>query len=127
MTNFFVSLLAFLVTVPIITWPFLYVVTMMITKNKRRAFQVSTDMSTLFAIIAVHLLIYEIWHVSLLWLLILLVLLSAVVFTWLFWKMGHEMNVYKILRGTWRFNFLLFMFSYLILFLYGIVDGLVNT
>lgn len=118
---------ACLVTLPILTWFILNFILNYLLKNKRRAFRISTDVSTFFAIIDVYLLINQIWSISLMWLLVLFVLLSGVAFTFIYWRGQHEFDSKKIIRSVWRFNFLIFMTASLVLLFYGLVEGLLRT
>lgn len=127
MGNIIAIVFALFVTIPIVTWVFLYFLFAFILKNKKRAFQISTDLSTFFAMIAVYLLIYQIWQISVFWLIIILILLCGMIFTTIYWKLGKDIEIRKMIRGIWRLNFLLFMSAYLLLFIYGMISGLINT
>lgn len=121
MVDFFATFVATMVTIPILAVIIIYWVARFVTKNKKRAFHLSVDLSTIFFIIAVHFLIVVIWEKSFLWLLLILLLLIAMVFVFLQWKFNNEIVFRKVWKGFWRFTFLLFSFSYFLLLIFGLI------
>jgi hypothetical protein len=93
-----------------------------ITKNTRRSVHVALDSTTILFIISVHFLIETIWGKSLFWLIILLMILIAMVFVFVHWKVKEEIILKKVMKGFWRFNFILFLVAYISLTLYGLIQ-----
>lgn len=122
MPLFFSSLLATLVTIPLLGYIIVFVAAKQLTKNHRRAVQAALDFSTLLLIISVHYLVMTIWGQSYLWAILLALLILAMVFTVLHWKIRQEIILQKVFRGYWRFNFVLFFFAYLGLTLFGLIQ-----
>jgi hypothetical protein len=114
-------LVATFVTLPIFTFYLIYLVSVKTTKNKRKSIKLAVDTSAIFFIIAVYFISYEIWSQSLLWLIITLIIVVAMIFTIIHWKVSEDIQLDKLLKGFWRFNFLLFVFMYLVLSVYGLV------
>lgn len=109
------------VTLPIFAFYLIYLVSVKTTKNKRKSIKLAVDTSAILFIIAVYFISYEIWSQSLLWLIITLIIVVAMIFTIIHWKVSEDIQLDKLLKGFWRFNFLLFVFMYLILSFYGLV------
>lgn len=118
------NVVAALVTIPILGYILIFVISKQITKKHRRAVQIAIDGSTLLFIIAVHYLIMTIWEISLLWAIILLILLIGILVAFLHWKVKEEIDYQKVLRGFWRFNFLVFFSIYTILLIIGVVQSI---
>jgi hypothetical protein len=114
-------LVATFVTLPIFAFYLIYLVSVKTTKNKRKSIKLAVDTSAIFFIIAVYFISYEIWSQSLLWLIITLIIVVAMIFTIIHWKVSEDIQLDKLLKGFWRFNFLLFVFMYLVLSVYGLV------
>ena len=93
----------------------------LITKNTRKSVHVALDSTTILFIISVHFLILTIWDKSLFWLIILVLILIATLFVLVHWKVKEEIILKKVMKGFWRFNFILFLLAYLTLTLYGLI------
>ncbi len=121
MVEAFAWILATFITLPILFFYLVYFVTVKMNKNKKRAFRLAVDLSTIFFILATNFIIKEIWDVSLFWVIIVVMLMIAIVFTIIHWKLAEDILLSKMLRGIWRFHFLLFFALYIILSLYGLI------
>ncbi|RBW70220.1 DUF3397 domain-containing protein [Bacillus taeanensis] len=120
MGNIIASLIATFVTLPLLGWIVCYALSLKITKDKKKAFKISVDFTTFLLIIACHYLLYEISGKSFLWVIIITLILTGVLFSFLHWKTKEELKFFKIMKGVWRFNFLLFSISYLLLLMLGL-------
>ncbi|MED4015439.1 DUF3397 domain-containing protein [Sutcliffiella cohnii] len=121
MSNVVASIIATFVTIPIFTWFLLYFITRYITKNNKRSFQMATDYSTFFFILAVHYLIVIIWDRSLLWLILIVLITIATVIVLVHYRINQEIKFGKVWKGFWRTNFLLFFFLYFSLAFFGLI------
>jgi hypothetical protein len=127
MTGFFVGTLATIVTVPILALIMFYIIARFVTKNNKRSFHVAIDTSTFFFILAVHFLIIIIWEQSLLWVILTVLLAIATLMVLLHYKMKEEIHFFKVLKGFWRCNFLLFSFAYFCLAVFGVLKRVFET
>ncbi|WP_042456156.1 DUF3397 domain-containing protein [Neobacillus dielmonensis] len=93
----------------------------MATKNTRKSFHKALDYSTVLFIIAVYFLMETIWQRSFTWLIFLVMIVTAMVLVILNWKIKQEIDLKRVVKGFWRFNFILFFTAYIALTLYGIV------
>ena len=124
MVDFFSWAAALFVTVPLAGYIIIFVLSKQLTGNHRRSVQRAIDASTIFFILAVHFLARVIWNQSYLWLIVLFMIILAIVFVCLHWKIRQEIDVARVFRGYWRFNFLLFFFAYLVLVVFGLYQRL---
>lgn len=121
MTGFFSSIIATFVTIPLLGYIIVFIISKLITKKHRKSIGIALDVTTLLLIICVHYLIMAIWEISLLWLLFIILILTAAAFVVAHWKIKHEIHLTKVFKGCWRFNFLLFSFAYVVLLIYGLI------
>lgn len=121
MTEFLSSIIATFVTIPILGYIIVFVISKVLTKQHRKSVWLALDVTTLLLIISVHFLIIAIWEKNLLWLLLLMMILIAIIFVMIHWKMKKEIQFKKVFKGIWRFNFLLFSLIYIILLIYGLI------
>lgn len=121
MNNVLAWTLATILTLPVLFFYLVYIVTVKLNKNKKKAFRLAVDASTIVFIASVHFLIIEVWGKSLLWLIFVLILIVAIVFTIINWKITEEIQPRRLIRGVWRFNFMLFFVIYFFLAFYGLV------
>lgn len=123
MSEIFSNVAAAFITIPILGYIIIFIVSKQVTKQHRRSVQIALDGSTLFFIISVHYLIMTIWDKSFLWLILILILLIGVAVVFLHWKVKEEIDYHKVFRGFWRFNFLVFFSAYTILLIIGIIQS----
>lgn len=123
MSAFFSNLAAAFVTLPLLGYILIFVISKQITKKHRRAVHIALDGSTLLFIISVHYLIMTIWKISLLWVILLIIISVGVIVVLLHWKVKEEIDYQKVFRGFWRFNFLIFFSAYMVLIIIGIIQS----
>src|SRR4051812_28478022 len=115
MITFFSTILSALFLIPPLGYLLVYLFFRIITKNKRKSILKAIDFTTLLFIPAVHFLIITIWGKSYFWLIIIIILSIAIVFVIVHWKLKGEIIFNKVLKGVWRFIFLFFFLTYLLL------------
>jgi hypothetical protein len=71
--------------------------------------------------VAVHFLLITIWGKSFFGIILLIVLVIAMIFVVIHWKLKGEIIFTKVFKGFWRFNFLIFFLAYISLTVYGIL------
>ncbi|MEH7882877.1 DUF3397 domain-containing protein [Bacillus sp. JJ1609] len=124
MPGIFSALVATLITVPMIGYLAVFIISKQITGNHRRSVNLAIDFSTLLLVLSVHFLILTIWEKSFLWLILLVLFGLAAIFVLIHWKYKEEIVLPKVFKGFWRFNFLLFFSAYVILVLFGLFQRL---
>ncbi|ALC91087.1 hypothetical protein AM500_15775 [Bacillus sp. FJAT-18017] len=116
------SFLAAFIVMPLLGYLLIFIISKSITGNHRRSVRSAVDFTTLLLILAVHFLIRTIWGQSYLWLILIIVFATAMIFAVLHWKIRGEVVLGKVFRGFWRFNFLLFFIGYLGLIVFGLIQ-----
>lgn len=48
-------------------------------------------------------------------------ILIAMIFVYVHWKVKEEIILRKVMKGFWRFNFIVFFLAYVILTVYGLI------
>ncbi|OLO40787.1 hypothetical protein BTR23_04760 [Alkalihalophilus pseudofirmus] len=126
MSNAFAWFIATVVTLPIIGWYLAYIITVKITKKKSYSVRLAADLSLVLFISAVYFISYEIWDQSFLWIILIAFFLVAICFTVVHWKVANDIHFVRLVRGIWRFNFILFFIIYLVISTYGFVLRLIS-
>ncbi|MGX6442049.1 DUF3397 domain-containing protein [Neobacillus sp. K501] len=121
MSSFISAVMTIFFMIPLLGFIIIYLLYKMITKNSLKSFHVALDLSTILFILSVHFLTMTIWGESFFWLIVILLLLIAMVFVIIHWKIKGEIEFNKVFKGFWRFNFLIFFFAYITLTLYGLL------
>ena len=124
MPGIFSALVATLITVPMIGYLAVFIISKQITGNHRRSVNLAIDFSTFLLVLSVHFLIITIWEKSFLWLILLVLFGLAALFVLIHWKYKEEIVLPKVFKGFWRFNFLLFFSAYVILVVFGLFQRL---
>lgn len=122
MPGIFSAFVAALITVPMIGYLAVFIISKQITGNHRQSVNYAIDFSTFLLVLSVHFLTITIWEKSYFWLILLVLLVLAAIFVWIHWKFKKEIVLPKVFKGFWRFNFLLFFSAYIILVLFGLVQ-----
>jgi hypothetical protein len=121
LNSFISSLITIFLTVPLLGFFIIYVLNKLITKNARKSFHKALDYSTILFIVAVHFLLITIWGKSFFGLILLILLVIAMIFVVIHWKLKGEIIFAKVFKGFWRFNFLIFFLAYISLTVFGIL------
>ncbi|MGA9225228.1 MAG: DUF3397 domain-containing protein [Mesobacillus sp.] len=124
MPGIFSAVVATLITVPMVGYLAVFIISKQITGKHRRSVNLAIDFSTLLLVLSVHFLIITIWGKSFLWLILLVLFGLAAIFVLIHWKYKEEIVMPKVFKGFWRFNFLLFFSAYVILVLFGLFQRL---
>lgn len=112
--------------VPLLGFIIIFFLYKMITKNSRKSFHLALDLSTILFILSVHFLTMTIWGESFFGLIVIFLILIAMAFVVVHWKVKGEIVLNKVFKGFWRFNFLIFFFAYITLAVYGLLHRAVT-
>ncbi|MDF2856238.1 MAG: hypothetical protein K0Q87_2089 [Neobacillus sp.] len=126
MSSILSSIITIFFTLPFLGLIIIYFLYKMITNDSRKSFHKALDYSTLLFIIAVHFLLITIIGKSFFWLILLIMILIAMVFVVVHWSVKGEIILYKVFKGFWRCNFLLFFIAYVSLTFYGLLHRAVT-
>jgi hypothetical protein len=125
--NLFISsIITIFLTVPLFGFFIIFVINKLITKNARKSFHKALDYSNILFILAVHFLLITIWGKSFFWWILLVLMIIAMVFVVIHWRIKGEIIFTKVFKGFWRFNFLIFFLAYISLTLFGILRSAVT-
>ncbi|MCA0987971.1 DUF3397 domain-containing protein [Guptibacillus algicola] len=127
MGDVLIGIVATAVTAPLLAWYIVYIITVKVTKKKKYSIRLATDLSTLFFILSVHFICVELFQRSYLWIIFILMLIIAVAFTVLHWKTKEDISIRKVMKGAWRFNFLVFSTGYVLLLLIGLAHRIATV
>ncbi|GGH74463.1 hypothetical protein JOD43_000281 [Pullulanibacillus pueri] len=122
----FIYLFAVLIAAPMVTLFALYWLFKGIFKEAKKALHWSVDITTFFTILSVDVVMYGIWHHHFFGRILFAFILIAFLFTGLNWIFKDNIQPKKLIRGAWRFNFLIFMSLYIVLIIYGLISGIAN-
>lgn len=92
----------------------------------KKALLFAADATTIFLMYAVYSLTVAIWGISIGWWIFLLFVLTLLTFLFIFYRIKDEIDIKKSFRITWRFHFLLYLITYVGLFLYGMIDRIIQ-
>ncbi|WP_251549055.1 DUF3397 domain-containing protein [Neobacillus muris] len=121
MGGFFSTLLSILFAMPFLGFFLVLVIFQLATNNTRKSIHKALDYSTIFFIVAVYFLLETIWERSFAWLIFLVMIATAMVLVIMNWKFKQEIDFKRVMKGFWRFNFILFFIAYITLTLYGLI------
>lgn len=124
MASFLSAVVSILIIIPLIGYLLVFIISKLMTKQHKKSVHIALDISTFLLIISVHYLILTIWNKSYFWIVILFMLFEAIAFVIVYWKVKKEINFAHVLKGYWRFNFLVFFSIYFVLMLFGVIKSI---
>jgi hypothetical protein len=122
MSNILSSIIAVLITAPILVYFLVFIISKQLTKKHRQSVHYAIDISTIFFILSVHFLVINIWKQSLSWAIFIFMLVCAIIFVIINWSIKGEIIFVRLVKGFWRFNFLIFILLYFVLTIYGLIQ-----
>jgi hypothetical protein len=114
--------IATFITAPILVYILVFITTKLLTKNHRKSVRRALDYSTIFFILSVHFIALTIWERSFLSVIFIFMLICAIIFVIINWKLKGEIVLSRFFKGYWRFCFLLFFLAYILLTIYGLTQ-----
>ncbi|MFC7320346.1 DUF3397 domain-containing protein [Halobacillus campisalis] len=124
MSEVFVYILAFIVTVPFLFLFLLYFITRKLYRNKRKAVHQTAQLMVPILITAVHTLLIVLFDLNALaWIIVSLLFLLSVAII-IQYKISEEILLFKAFKSFLRLSFLVFTTVYIGLTAFGIVDRL---
>ncbi|MDZ5470690.1 DUF3397 domain-containing protein [Bacillus sp. 31A1R] len=127
MSAFFSSIIATFITLPILGYLIVFIISKQITKHHRRSVKIALDASTILFILSVHFLIIVIWQKSFLWMILLGLISVAIIVVVLNWKLKEEIDFTRVFRGFWRFTFMIFFSIYIVLICIGLFKSISSS
>ena len=126
MLNFISYTISIFITLPVFASMLVYIVSMLIERNKWKAIQKLVNWTTLFYIIAVTIMLTLIFDMGFtgIVLIVLLAILTLIIF--IQWKNKRDVEIIRAVKLLWRISFLLFFILYGCLMLVGILKQLLS-
>ena len=94
--------------------------------SKPKAFGVAADLTTPFFVIALPIIAKSIWGWSFSTILLGVLLIVAIIFTYFEWRTQKEIDIPLLLKKIWRSYFLLLSILYIVLMIVGLVYWIIN-
>ncbi|WP_373895927.1 DUF3397 domain-containing protein [Virgibacillus sp. CBA3643] len=126
MVDVIIYFIAFFITVPILATWIVYKISFKIYGHQWKAIHISVNWTTIFYIIAVLILVSNIFDQQFIGIMLILLLSMLAVIIILQWKMRTEVVFAKAFKTLWRLCFLIFSFLYICFVLIGIIQQLLT-
>jgi len=94
--------------------------------SRSKALGYATDLTTPILFIALPIVVKSIWGWSIGAILLGVLLVIAIVFTYFEWRSQKEIDIPLLLKKIWRAYFLLLSVMYIVLMIVGIVYWIIN-
>ena len=127
MENVFAGLIALFIIIPALVYMVVYVIARSSFGNNRKAAKLSVDVTTFFLILAVHFAVQAMLGKSYIWLILVVLALTASIVLIVQYKAKDEVDLLRFMKGFWRMTFLLFGTAYFLLCLAGIVGRVIRV
>jgi len=125
--EFFIYIIAFFVTIPIIFTFIIYLSFLKIIKHSpKKALHKAVNWSTLFYIIAVIILVQILFDISATGLILILILAILTIVIFFQWKRHTDIQFMKAVKILWKICFLLFLTLYVCFMGIGIIIQIIK-
>ena len=121
MSNFFQTILSFLLVFPIVIFMVVFFVSRKLTKKTTKAFGHAADLTTMMLFFAVPVAIQSLFQIEIVGFLVGMALIISVILTFFEWKSQKEIELIPLIRKIWRFLFLILSVTYFIVWCLGFV------
>ena len=126
MLDFIIYTLSFFITIPFLASLLVYLVSMVIDRNKLKAIHRLVNWTTHFYIIAVTVMLSIIFNWSFIGIVLILLLSLLTLIIFIQWKTKRDVEITRAVKLLWRISFLLFFVLYSCLLLIGILQQLLT-
>jgi hypothetical protein len=121
MSNFFQTILSFLLVFPIVIFIVVFFVSRKLTRKTTKAFGHAADLTTMMLFFAVPVAIQSLFQIEIVGFLVGMALIISVILTFFEWKSQKEIELIPLIRKIWRFLFLILSVTYFIVWCLGFV------
>lgn len=115
------------IALPLLGYIVVFVIVKLAVKKHRRAVLTAVDASAPLFLVSVYFLISVIWNIPHWSIVLILILLSAAAAFLARLKARPKDKFPDIIRFFWRFLFLIFFFSYVLLLLIGLINSIITA
>lgn len=118
-------LISVMILLPLI--PFL--VTFFISKRKNiasKAFGTAADVTTIFLLFSIPLMMKGIWNISIVWIMLAVLILIGIVFTYIDWRTKKEIEIFPLLKKIWRIYFILLTVTFILIWIVGLIMSIME-
>lgn len=121
MVNYLGMICAFFITFPFLPTILVYKISEKIVRNKLRAFHISINWTTILYILATITILNNLFEKQFIGIILGLILfILAIIIIWQ-WKTRTEVLFNRAIKILWRLCFLIFVSTYTIMVVYGII------
>ena len=121
MSNFFQTILSFLLVFPIVIFIVVFFVSRKLTSKTTKAFGHAADLTTMMLFFAVPVAIQSLFQIETVGFMVGMALIISVILTFFEWKSQKEIELIPLIRKIWRFLFLVLSVTYFIVWCLGFV------
>lgn len=116
-------LLAIIIICPILAFIAVLLVCRKLRLNKYKAIGFAADITTGLLVFSIPIAMQGLWDIDVMVPMLIVVLMIAIIFTYIDWRTKKEVEVKPLLKKIWRLYFLLFSMTYFIIWVVGITHS----
>lgn len=116
-------LLAIIILCPVLAFIAVLLICRKLRLNKYKAIGLAADMTTCLLFFSIPIAMQGLWDIGVMLPMLIVVLMIAIIFTYIDWRTKKEVEVKPLLKKIWRLYFLLFSMTYFIIWVVGITHS----
>ncbi|WP_258517063.1 DUF3397 domain-containing protein [Ureibacillus sinduriensis] len=118
--------MSILIFFPIIIFFITYFIARKQKKGKSKSFGLASDATTIILFFSVPLSISSLWDKNYNVLVFVIAIVIAIIFTYIDWRTKKEIEVLRLLKKTWRLYFILLTIAFLVIWIVGLVQSIID-
>lgn len=115
------NLTSFILIFPVAIFLVMFIIMQFLLRKRKKAFGVAADVTTLLLFFSVANAFNIFFSTNILFILIVVSLVIAIIFTCIEWRKEKEIEVSPLLRKIWRVYFILLNIIYAIMWIIGVI------
>lgn len=119
-------LVSTIILFPIILFFITYAICRKRKKDNVKSFGYAADTTTFILFFSVPLSITSLWGMNYHIFVFIIAIFIAIIFTYIDWRTKKEIEIMPLLKKTWRLYFILLTIAYLVIWIVGIIQSIIN-
>lgn len=114
----------------IILFPIIpFFITFIICKRKKgtiKSIGIASDITTFILLFSVPLMIRGLWNFHFTWIMLIVLIIIGIIFTYLDWRKKKELEIFPLLKKIWRMYFIFLSILFILIWIVGLITSIIE-
>ena len=94
--------------------------------SKVKSFGMASDATTIVLFFSVPLSISSLWEKNFNIIILIIAIVIAIIFTYIDWRTKKEIEVFRLIKKTWRLYFILLTIAFAAIWIVGLIQSIIE-